>query len=440
MSDSRTLLVGAGAEVPLQLGSGQDFTLETFYRKNRNLYDALTKYYDFNHISGRKVIPAYSQQTLLTTSSRLFKTVLISVLKDVKLSEAMLSKDLDRGLKKRMCDATSYLQADASLPDKFFTNEDCRKLMSLFFEDECVTKLIKQHNLLDKTHYGILEEYYSSLIRPASKPHVFWKLINFYWNAFFFIVRPILDNNIDRAPSTWEPKDYLHVLDNLEETIATIYSTAEDAIRQHGYGYHRESVAGCFNNIITTNYTPYSAHFLKNPKREDAKHKIAWLSGQLCQFERFDTLSTFDIRDNPALASDHQIFPFLMCQSPVKSIVNTVQIQEYAKAMGFLTEAHEIAVLGYSFCEEDTHISTLVSEALANDHDMQLVYFHYTTRATELEQSTILQNLSKRLGMNSCRTTKQIRIIMLQDDMKTFSTTRQERDSTGRTLRALDAA
>lgn len=76
MCQVRTLLLGAGAEAPLGIGTGADFTLNTFYKKDRNMYDALAEYYRDRPSETSHTVPRYQRQFLLSSKSPQFKQLL----------------------------------------------------------------------------------------------------------------------------------------------------------------------------------------------------------------------------------------------------------------------------------------------------------------------------------------------------------------------------
>lgn len=53
-----------------------------------------------------------------------------------------------------------------------------------------------------------------------------------------------------------------------------------------------------------------------------------------------------------------------------------------------LSAAHEIVVLGYSFCDEDSHIASLVRTALWNNPAIQLSYYSYHKNLSQLSNDS----------------------------------------------------
>lgn len=413
MGRIRTILLGAGAETPLHIGSGADFTLNTFYRRNRALYDALADFYHHGFNESCVMIPRYQRQFLLSRKSSLFIKMLTLVLNNHHLTQCLL---LDAGIpvsESKLNDARRQLNSPGGLEKDFFTADELTELMSLIVDCEKSLNEIAAVHGIDNAHYGLLESYYSSLISPNQNEARVWKLINFYWTAFFYISRPILGDEWGPEEAEWTKENYLSVLNDLPAAVSSIYTNINNVINRADKPYHQQCVIDAFDHVITTNYTPYSEYFFSAQSGDTSGGNIAWLSGKLSQFERIDTLSTFDIRTEPEYAASRSFFPFLMCQAPVKPIVNTSQIREYGKALDFLNSSDELAVLGYAFCEEDTHIITMVSEALNRNPKMKLIYFKYCVEKGEPHPSEVANDLFKKLRLSIAHQRNQIEVVLL---------------------------
>lgn len=409
----RTILLGAGTETPLAVGSGADFTLNTFYRRNRALYDALADFYQHGFNESHVAIPRYQRQFLLSRNSPLFMKVLTLVLNNHHLTQKLL---LDAGVsvsESKLNDARKQLNSPDGLEKNCFTADELTELMSLIVDyDKSLEEIAAVHGM-DNSHYGLLESYYSSLISPNQNESRVWKLINFYWTAFFYISKPILENEWGPKEAEWTKQNYLNVLNDLPVAVSSIYSNMYNIIDRAEKPYHQRCAIDAFDHVLTTNYTPYSEYFFSAQSENISDSNIAWLSGKLSQFERIDTLSTFDIRTEPEYAISRSFFPFLMCQSPVKPIVNTSQIKEYGKALDFLNSSDELAVLGYAFCQEDTHIITMVSEALNRNPKMKLIYFKYCGDNKEPNPNVVANDLFKKLRLCNARQRNQIEVVLL---------------------------
>lgn len=414
MCQVRTLLLGAGAEAPLGIGTGADFTLNTFCKKDRNMYDALAEYYRGCPSQTTHAVPRYQRQFLLSSKSPLFKQLLESVLRDQQLVQKVF---LDAGTSISENDlevARRDLITNNKLDVGHFTADALSELMNLIVEyDDSLACIAATHGM-ESAHYGLLESYYSSLISPVQNESRIWKLINFYWTAFFYIIKPILKDAPKHEGAEWTKSDYLAVLNNLPTAVDGIFMNKESIINSAERPYHQPCAMDSFDYALTTNYTPYT-ECLFNGSEQELDNKIAWLSGRIDLFERIDTLSTFNIRKLSSPNMNHCSFPFLMCQSPVKPIVNSIQIREYSKALAFLDASDEIAVLGYSFCQEDTHIVTMVSEALNRNLEMRLIYFNYCHGADTTSTGKVRRDLFKKLRLNDERQLNQIEVVQLSE-------------------------
>ncbi len=348
----------------LGFASGCDFTNDTFYRKKSRLYNALETFYQ-NRLSRneKSSLPdSYYSSFLFNSRGRAFKLLVDNLIhvKPDAVAEVL-------GKSKSSIQDVSALEGS-----------DLEKLFELLIiENDSSDDKLRQKALLreyesNQIHFGILESYYFDLLHPRDHPQRFWKLINFYWSAFFSILLPITDC-LYKDVLDYEKDRYAFVLTHLDEVIKRVNnpSSFDRLIKSNTY-YAKLKTK--FDYVITTNYTPYVTALVSNQHSE-----VARLAGCLSWFERLDTLEFDRYEDEDAFISeDTLIFPYLMCQSPVKPIISTNQINEFSKAVGFLKEADEIVILGYSFCDEDAHIASMVSSAIRNNPNMRIVYLDYT--------------------------------------------------------------
>ena len=92
-------------------------------------------------------------------------------------------------------------------------------------------------------------------------------------------------------------------------------------------------------------------------------------------FESLESLTARDIRTEPIVQNEF-VFPFLMTQAPIKPIVVANQMRSYAKAFETLDNTNILVVLGYSFCDSDYHIASLVHDYMQH-RDKRLIYLSY---------------------------------------------------------------
>ena len=245
------------------------------------------------------------------------------------------------------------------------------------------------NRLPDDAYHGTIETYFSSLLNPRNRSQSFWRLVNYYWNAFFSIAVPLIKRAYgeDRFASSSEL--YRYALSNLNEIVGAI--SGDDLLdsgelAQTYYGRLR----GCFDHVVTTNYTSFAKTL--QPSRD-----CTYLSCNLWSFESVETLCSRDIRTEP-IKDDEFVFPFLMTQVPIKPIVDARQIKnyDYARAMRALDETGLLVVLGYSFCENDSHIVSMVHDYLLQP-GKKMIYLDHGGKESS-------QNLGGKLRLDSDQT------------------------------------
>ena len=411
MAEKRLLLVGAGAEVDFDLPTGRNFTLETFYSKKNALYDALSTFYP-RDLDG---YPKYAKQFLFNSSSTIFLQLcehLITQGGD-ELRDYLPNIDI-KHLKRQM-------EEDRAL-DTILTKEDRSQLYKALIcetadgttpsqQPKGLRELLGDGKKLATTHYGILETYYSSLIRPLQHPMYLWKLINFYWNAFFCISLPFADA-IYANSTSYRANPYQFVLENLPDFCKSLDDCTQRIFNAHP-GCYYEKASEKFDYVATTNYTPF-ADFIQ--LREKRTARVIRLSGSLTRFERLDTLTTFDLRERGSLPEKTYSFPFLMCQSPVKPIIELSQIEEYGRMARALRAVDEVTILGYSFCPEDTHIATMVSQSLHENPRQRCTFFKYAKSASDAEQQVMADEIAESLRLKAPDDRNRLSVRFISED------------------------
>lgn len=260
-------------------------------------------------------------------------------------------------------------------------------------------------SLPDDAHFGILEQYYSALINPNRHSIRFWKLVNFYWSAFFSIALPITDGFYGKLDS-YNKNRHTYVLSHLNEAVHKMFDPSHVNQRTSADCYY-SVLHGKFDMVVTTNYTPYGASIV-----DCNNSRIACLGGRLSQFERFPEFEYVDYSNEDRDLEDNAcIFPYLLCQSPVKPVISIAQIDEFAKAARALRDADEIVVLGYSFCNEDAHISSMVGEALRDGCAEKLTYFSYWPDSNlSFDRTAASAGLARKLRVTNESATEKIEV------------------------------
>lgn len=396
---NRVLIVGAGAEVDLGFKSGPDFTQDTFYRQKVVLYNALADFYEGRLGASRdgQIPVSYKPAFLTSSSGKAFRDLVKKISVD---NPVFLSKTLGKSLDE-ICDDSTYSSIDYKT---LFTE--------LIVESDEADALHKHRIALrsipQDAHFGILEQYYSELLEPNKHEVRFWKLVNFYWSAFFSIVLPITDGLYEGFDQYCQNR-YAFVLEHLDEAIHEMFRE-DHVLEKTSDGCYYSRLRGKFSQVLTTNYTPYAASVVGC---DDTR--IAWLGGRLSHFEHLPELEYVDYSKSKMSGTDF-FFPYLLCQSPVKPLISLAQIEEYSKAAEALRAAEEIVVLGYSFCNEDAHIGSMVGEALRGGVTRRLVYFSYTPKdGTTVNHEKIMAEISRKLRIPASLAQDKVKVVPVAD-------------------------
>ena len=241
-------------------------------------------------------------------------------------------------------------------------------------------------------YYGVIEQDFSTIINPQKAgPVKFWRLVNYFWSAFFSILKPmiklsskyrhlvddenlnyedLLNTSVDGRLFLIEVLQHLASDDYLEECTNKVKKKSYYAVLKE------ESKKGNvpIDFVLTTNYTPY----VKTLGLEDKKNnKYCYLAGSVFQFEFPYELRTIDVRDNAGeIKSSDLVFPYIMTQAPVKPIIESRLIGEYSKAINHLNGCDLLIILGYSLGENDNHINSLLREYITKPEKKMLIC-HY---------------------------------------------------------------
>lgn len=367
-----TLLVGAGAECaePYDLPIGDGFTWDTCFTKNEDLYKALGEYYEPRLPKSGSGLPhKYQDAFLYSSSSPEFK----------RLVSELVPEDKGRALTKeevetlRAVFGNDFPKDDSEL-DKVRQARLDSKLYKRAFTMIIESRVLKDQFLkvrdapLKEAYFGTIETHFSSLLRPARRNVSFWKLVNYYWSAWFSVSKRLIERACPETAHLVGSDYYSHVLDNLRGIVKKIsmldlYSDEECAETYYG------ELAGLFDHVITTNYTGLS-------DRLGVEGGPIHISGTLWQFESPRSLSVRDIRED-AWGEDEIVFPYLLTQAPIKPIVCWEQAAELSRMVEVLQETSDLCVLGYSFCPSDAHVASMVASWLALPGRRELHFFDH---------------------------------------------------------------
>ena len=354
------LLVGAGAEVGLGLPSGPKFLLDTYFTKKPTMYEALREFYE-SKCTLPKGIPSYRAEYLFTPKTETFHSFVKNL---IEINPRYVSSLL------------GALEMDETPTDKQYTTLFKKLIYEDSNEPNTRRDIAEAAGNIESSFYGSLESLYATLIHPDEHKNKFWRLLNYYWAAYFSILLPILSKNPSLLLGV--DADYKSILANLGVITQRIWddSFVERFVDESTY----HAVFGNkFDNVLTTNYTPYSRAFLK--RRDKRCDDVLYLAGSLVEFESASVLEhqRCDKTDPCDLGCP---FPYLMTRSPVKPIIDARQLRTYSKAIDALDKSSLLVVLGYSFCDDDAHIAALVRSYLSNE-EKQMVFLGYDDVSVE---------------------------------------------------------
>ena len=401
-----TLLVGAGAECiePYKLPIGDGFTWDTCFTKNEDLYKALEEYYTPKlSRSGSGFPHKYQDAFLYSPSSPEFKR-LISELVPEDEGQDLTDEERDT---LRTVFGNDFPTDDSTLSHirKATLERECYERAFAAIIEKRVSKgdlFAKRDTPLKEAYFGTIETHFSSLLKPGRRNVSFWKLVNYYWSAFFSVSEKLIKQACPETRHLIGAEYYSHVLSdlpNVVEKISTPGLFSDDKCAETYYG----KLTGLFDNVITTNYTSLS-------DKLEVKGGPIHISGALWQFEAPRSLSIRDIRKDTG-GEDEIIFPYLLTQAPIKPIVCWEQAAELSRMIEALKETSHLCILGYSFCPNDAHVASIVASWLQLDEHRQLHYFDYDGKYTVENLCELLRidekDCARRIHIAPCKDLRQ---------------------------------
>ena len=392
-------LFGAGAETCFGLPSGAEYTLRTMQQKHDSLYSALREFYA-NPLSDEKVkkyVKEYRDSFLFKSDSHTFREIIHRAAKNFYK---------ENGLP----DSSEVYNSIFNLPYKDYiscvykfdgeqkTIGDREKNK---YADELTVKEKPIYKLLIKgevgaeqekaqvqelsvketpkftdyiSFYGAVEKDFSAIISPNETGlRQFWRLVNYYWSAFFTILEPLLpEADRPNRKSTQRKQAYGRLLENLNDIIAQIYKEYDYSKMDNASGNYYKAISDAFPRCtaLTTNYTPFMEKYFK---------ENVYLAGKLSQFEYPMELSVYDVLLDKKIERNDFVFPFLMTQAPIKPIIVPEQIEAYAKAITALDKAKTLVIIGYSLGAADNHINAMLHR-FAKTKSKRIIYCYYVDK------------------------------------------------------------
>lgn len=400
MEKNVVFLFGAGAETCFGLPSGAEYTLRTMQQRHDSLYSALKAFYS-NRLSD-EYVKEYYNSFLFESGSHTFREIIHRAARNFyEENGSPGSNEVYNNLFNQPY--TDYISCVYKFDNEQKKISDKKKRKNKYAREleekgkPIYKRLIMEEvgadqeksqvqeqgvNAIPKfidyiSFYGAVEKDFSAIISPNDTGLTqFWRLINYYWSAFFTILEPLLPeaDRPDRK-STQRKQAYSKVLENLNNVIEQIYKEYDYSKMDNASGNYYKAISDTFpqRTVLTTNYTPFIEHyFAENPE------KNIYLAGKLSQFEYPMELSIYDILKKKIEPKDF-VFPFLMTQAPIKPIVVPEQIEAYAKAITALERANDLVIIGYSLGTADNHINAILHR-FAKTKFKRIIYCYYVDR------------------------------------------------------------
>lgn len=365
-----SILFGAGAEGEKYFGicNGNDFILDSIYTKKEKLYEALANKI-YKNIKIDKYINNYEREFLFNKKGKPF----------INLIDSLIDKNFVFKSPETNCliDDIKHNGIDKS-------GDSLNKLYEIIIKENvnAVDDKAEDRKAICEylTFMGTLESYFSSIVNPLEYGQTrFWKLVNYYWSAYFSILIPILDNvEKYKEDEEYNKNKYAYVLGRLNEISEELFDDnfIENFNKKENYYSEVKKLIEEGRDIayiFTTNYTPFVN------LTGLAKDKICYLAGKLNQFEYPEELYVKEINTNNKLINRDMAFPFIMTQVPVKPIVEAKQINEYAKFIKYLNDTDILIIIGYNLNKNDNHINAIIRDFVLKKNK-ELIYCEYSNK------------------------------------------------------------
>lgn len=396
MNDKLVFFFGAGAESDAKtfnLPSGSEYTHKTMRQRQEKLYHELNTFYD-ECLIPKDYVKKYSNKFLFEKGSHTFREIIyraalqydkagnkdsgIAVYDEFVKCALIVERLNNENSSSKPNDAQK--KANAELKEKakevydyLIKNDDNHSTESAEAQRNGQQKSLKDY----LSFYGAVEKDFSSIINPNEVGLTqFWRVINYFWSAFFTILEPMCcDFEWYKKVSADKQKFYHYVLNNLRDVLSSIYEDYNyeriDGMPGNYYKHISDSYPNCM--AVTTNYTPFVEHYFKGNN--------VYLAGRLSEFEFPCELAVKNITKTDFKHNEF-IFPFLMTQAPIKPIIVPNQIREYATMLKAFEEADTLVIIGYSLGSADNHINAMLRE-YALTPNKKIIYCYYGKEAED---------------------------------------------------------
>ncbi len=372
--------------------------MDTILSKRSKMNEALKEFYKDRP---NEYSTGHSAQSLFTKGSHTFKEIVSRAAYVLKSRIENIDPDSQKVVRSYM----SYVNNDEEANKKDFSEKVSNVFDYVFIDIDNLDKS-KRPQKLDKnapkkylslmenfSYYGSVEKDFSTIINPSEAGRIrFWRLINYFWSAYFSIIIPVLNLSTEyRTNSKYNENKYAYILNNLNKVVNYIYSEEfKKQIDKHTNSYYKILKKSFPNsNTVTTNYTP----FLELYKFK----KSIYLSGKLSQFEIPEELRIVDIEKSKEDIANKFIFPYLLTQAPIKPIIDCSQLQEYNEFITVLNETETLAIVGYNINSNDNHINTLLRNFLIKKPTNHIVFFEYIKKGERIDRNMTMECVAQKL-------------------------------------------
>lgn len=402
-----TFFFGAGAEAVFGMPMGAQYTLDTILSERSQMIEALRSFYKGKT---NEYSTTYVGQYLFNKDSHTFREIIHRAAEAL----AVEPKDVDEE-SKRVLNCFNYNDTDT---EKTFFDEvhkvfeyvviDIDKLPNEGKRPQYISGVDvpkKYLSLMEKfSYYGSVEKDFSTIINPKEAGNRrFWRLINYFWSAYFSIIIPVLNLSSKYCGNEEYSKNkYAYILSHLDEVVRYIYSNEfRSEIDEKYQSSYYSKLQRAFPNsaAVTTNYTP----FLEFAEFK----KTTFLAGKLSQFEIPEELRVMDIDDNEDIENKF-IFPYISTQAPLKPIVDCVQLKEYSKFIDTLDNTDVLVIIGYNINDNDNHINALLRDYLIKKPTNRIVFSRYVDNANDFNREKAISDVAKKLRVTLNATKDQI--------------------------------
>lgn len=406
MSEKKiTFFFGAGAEADFEMPTGYQYTLDTILSKRSKMNIALR---DFYKERTNEYSSDYSAQALFTKNSHTFKEIVIRAAENLKTKVDVIDRD-SKSVVKCYLDFVNEKKTNGNkAKEKEFINKVAKIFEYVYIDIDNLDNKQRQQKIDDSTYskyarliknfsyYGSIEKDFSTIINPIEAgKNRFWRLINYFWNAYFSIIIPVLNLSTEYRNNEEYNKDkYAYVLKNLNKVVDYICS---DRYKEQ---LDKECKSECSyysvlrklfpdSKAIATNYTPFLELY--------GFDESVYLAGKLSQFEIPEELRVVDIREDKEDISSKFIFPYMLTQAPIKPIIDCRQLQEYCKFLRVLQETELLVIIGYNINPNDNHINAILREFLIQKPTNRILFFKYVDEDENFDRDSTIKEVAEKL-------------------------------------------